>query len=85
MAIAGYKKEDLDVNVREGILIVTADVSKEEREYIHKGISAKKFRRTFRLSEHVVVNGADFRDGLLVINLKVVIPEEKRPRKIQIG
>ena len=56
-----------------------------EREYLHRGISAKKFTRTFRLSEHVVVDGADFKDGLLVIDLRVEIPEEKRPRIIPIG
>ena len=89
--MAGYKKEDLTVEVREGILFVvaqgreTVDESDNNREYIHKGISTKKFQRTFRLSEHVVVDGADFLDGLLVIKLKVELPEEKRPRNIQIG
>ena len=91
LALAGYKKEDLTVEVREGILFVvaqgreTVDESDNNREYIHKGISTKKFQRTFRLSEHVVVDGADFLDGLLVIKLKVELPEEKRPRNIQIG
>lgn len=90
LALAGYKKEDLQVEVKEGILVITGDnrstVDTEEgREYLHRGISGKKFTRTFRLSEHVVVDGADFVDGLLVIDLKVVIPEEKRPRTIPIG
>ena len=51
---------------------------------IHRGISTKKFNREFRLSEHTEVAGAKFEDGLLVIDLKVVVPEEKRPRKINI-
>ena len=90
LALAGYKKEDLQVEVKEGILVITGDnrstVDTEEgREYLHRGISGKKFTRTFRLSEFVVVDGADFVDGLLVIDLKVVIPEEKRPRSIPIG
>lgn len=86
LALAGYKQEDLDIEVRDGILVVKGSAGTEEsREYLHKGISAKKFTRTFRLSEHVVVDGADFVDGLLVIKLKVVIPEEKRPRTIPIG
>ena len=55
------------------------------REFIHRGISTKKFKRTFRLSEHVNVNGADIQDGILAIELKYVIPEEMRPRKINIG
>jgi molecular chaperone IbpA len=98
LALAGYRPEDLNVEVKEGILVVTGDnrstqdaelylrVDTEEgREYLHRGISGKKFTRTFRLSEHVVVDGADFVNGLLVIDLKVVIPEEKRPRSIPIG
>jgi len=90
LALAGYRQEDLTVEVKEGILVITGDgrpkLSDEvEREYLHRGISAKKFTRTFRLSEHVVVDGADFKDGLLVIDLRVEIPEEKRPRIIPIG
>ena len=86
LALAGYSKEDLTVEVKDGILVVTGGKNEEaEREYLHRGISAKKFTRTFRLSEHVVVDGADFKDGLLVIDLRVEIPEEKRPRTVQIG
>lgn len=90
LALAGYKREDLTVEVKEGILVVTGDnrstlESEISREYLHRGISGKKFTRTFRLSEHVVVDGADFVDGLLVIDLKVVLPEEARPRLIPIG
>lgn len=86
LALAGYSKEDLTVEVKDGILVVTGGKNEEaEREYLHRGISAKKFTRTFRLSEHVVVDGADFKDGLLVIDLRVEIPEEKRPRIVQIG
>ena len=87
LALAGYAKEDLIVEVRDGILLVASDTKSDsqDREYLHKGISQKKFRRTFRLSEHVVVDGADFEDGLLVIDLRVQLPEEKRPRTITIG
>jgi molecular chaperone IbpA len=85
LALAGYSKDDLTVEVKDGILVVTGDKSSEEREYLHRGISSKKFTRTFRLSEHVVVSGADFVDGLLVIDLKVEIPKEKLPRAIPIG
>ena len=90
LAVAGYKKDCLTIEVKEGILVITGDnrSTADElagTEYLHRGISSKKFRRTFRLSEHVVVDGADFRDGLLVIDLRVEIPEEKRPRFIPIG
>ena len=88
LALAGYTKEALTVEVKDGILVIAGGKAEEgegEREYLHRGISAKKFTRTFRLSEHVVVDGADFKDGLLVIDLRVEIPEEKRPRVIPIG
>ena len=87
LALAGYSKDELTVEIKDGILVVTGGKAEgdEEREYLHRGISAKKFTRTFRLSEHVVVDGADFKDGLLVIDLRVEIPEEKRPRTVQIG
>lgn len=88
LALAGYRREDIVVELKEGILVVSgADTLGQdpEKEYLHKGISSKRFTKSFRLSEHVVVDGADFVDGLLVIDLKVVIPEEKRPRLIPIG
>ena len=87
LALAGYNKEQLTVEVKDGILVVAGGKSdgEIEREYLHRGISAKKFTHTFRLSEHVVVDGADFIDGLLVIDLRVEVPEEKRPRLIPIG
>lgn len=87
LALAGYSQDQLTVEVKDGILVVAGGKGdgEVEREYLHRGISAKKFTRTFRLSEHVVVDGADFIDGLLVIDLRVEVPEEKRPRAIPIG
>ena len=57
----------------------------DTREYIHKGISTKRFERQFRLSEYVEVMGADFRNGLLAISLEVIIPESQKPRKVAIN
>ena len=90
LALAGYREEDLTVEFKNGILVVSGNADQfladaMDKEYLHKGISTKKFNRTFRLSENVVVDGANFVNGLLVIDLKVIIPEEKRPRNIPIG
>lgn len=85
LAVAGFKRDEIEVEVNDRTLSVKGEHVKEGREYIHKGISAKKFHRTFRLSEYVQVHGADIQDGVLAIQLKVVLPEEKRPRKITIG
>ncbi|MAI05349.1 MAG: hypothetical protein CMA07_06520 [Euryarchaeota archaeon] len=87
LALAGFEESDLDIEQKERTLSVSGESkhSEQEGEYLHKGISTKKFRRTFRLSEYVEVDGASYSNGILVINLKVVLPEEKRPRKINIG
>ena len=86
LALAGFEESDLDIEQKERSLNVRGESKQsEEGEYLHKGISTKKFRRTFRLSEYVEVDGASYNNGILVINLKVVLPEEKRPRKISIS
>ena len=85
LAVAGFSEDELEVEVNDRTLTVKGDHNTRGREYIHKGISAKKFHRTFRLSEYVEVQGANYSDGILAVSLKVVLPEEKRPRKIEIS
>ena len=86
LAVVGFKEEDLELKQQDGILYVHgAKKNQPQVDYVHRGISGRSFKRSFRLSEHVEVKGADLRDGLLVINLERVVPEEKRPRVIQIG
>lgn len=85
LAIAGFHRDELSIEVKDRTLVVRGEHVSKGREYIHRGISTKKFQRTFRLSEHVHVSGADIQDGILAIQLKYVIPEEMRPRVIPIG
>ena len=85
MAVAGFSKDELSVEVKDRTLTVMGEHVSKGRDFIHRGISTKKFKRTFRLSEQVKVHGADIQDGILAIELKYVIPEEMRPRKISIG
>ena len=85
LAIAGFSQDEISVEVKDRTLTVTGEHVSKGREFIHRGISTKKFKRTFRLSEHVNVHGADIQDGILAIELKYVIPEEMCPRKIKIG
>ena len=86
MAIAGFNKKDIHIEVKDHILSIKGDREKrrEEDAYVHKGISGRKFQKSFRLSEYTEVDGADLTDGILTVNLKVVLPEEKRPRTINI-
>ena len=86
LAVAGFTQDDLDIEVKDGVLTVEGKKdTEEERTYLHKGISARAFRRTFTLSDTIIVSGADLTDGILTVSLENVIPEEKKPRKIEIG
>lgn len=85
LALAGYSRDDLTIEVKDGILIVAGEKSDADVNYLHKGISTKKFRRTFQLNENVVVKDANFVDGLLTIDLNLIVPEERKPRTIDIG
>ena len=85
MALAGFRQEDISVEVKDGILKVKGEMPKDEREFAYKGISSRKFEKSFRLSEFVVIDGADLNDGILVVFARVELPEEKRPREIKIG
>jgi len=88
LAVAGFKEDDLRVVVKDGILHVYGCAPSDRMdkvEYVHKGISSRKFEKSFRISEFVVIDGACLRDGMLVIQLRVEVPEEKRPREIKIG
>jgi molecular chaperone IbpA len=89
LAVAGFNKNELVIELKEGVLYIegkkNSDDADESTQYLHKGISARSFRRSFTLSDTIVVRGADFNDGILKINLENVIPEEKKPRVIEIG
>ena len=94
MAVAGFAKDEVSIEVLENTLQVIGtktakednDPSKKtERKYLHKGISERSFERKFQLGDHVKVLAADLENGLLHIDLERVVPESKKPRKIQIG
>ena len=86
LAVVGFKEKDIDITMHDGILTVKGDRESRRNQnlYVHKGISGRKFERSFRLSEFVEVTGATLEDGLLTIALERIIPDEKRPRKIAI-
>ena len=84
LALAGYDHDDLSVELEDGLLVISGEKADDEVEYLHKGISTKKFRRTFRLNENVEVKDAKFTNGLLAIELTHVVPEEKQPLQIEI-
>ena len=86
LALAGYNREDLNVVVEDGVLVVSCDKSwaGSEESYLHRGISAKKFTRKFPLNESVEVKGSTFVNGLLMVFLEHVIPEANAAQVIEI-
>jgi molecular chaperone IbpA len=85
LAVAGFCQSELNIETVEHSLVITGEkAEKDEREYSHKGISARKFTRRFTLAEYVHVSEASLQDGILSISLDRIIPEEKKPRTIAI-
>ena len=85
MALAGMSKDDLEVQVADGTLTVRSiDKQEDEGELLHRGISFRKFTRSWTLADDVIVKDAKMENGMLLIHLEHVVPEEKKPRKITI-
>jgi len=89
LALAGFSKDDIEVEVTDGQLTIRSreDIKKDDStdSFVHKGIAKRSFMRTFSLSDDIIVKGADLKDGMLIVELERVIPDEKKPRLIQIG
>ena len=85
MAVAGFSKEDLEAELKEGILTVSSKPNQDEGEYLHRGIARRGFSRSFTLSDDMIIKGADLINGMLTISLERIIPEEKKSRMIEIG
>lgn len=85
IAVAGFTKQDIDVSVDNGTLIIKGEIVEvTDAEVVHKGIASRKFTRSFALGEYMEVTGADMKDGMLHINVDRIIPEEKKPKSIKI-
>ena len=88
IAVAGFLQAEIDITLEDGVLKVTGEKKSEGEDgtvFIHKGIGARDFQRSFTLSDTIVVQGADLSNGILSISLENVIPDEKKPRRIEIG
>ena len=86
VAVAGFAEDEIDVEVKESSLIVKGIKAKKDQdtEYVHKGISARSFERTFTLADNVEVRAATVKNGILAVALEQVIPESQKPKKISI-
>jgi molecular chaperone IbpA len=88
LAVAGFAEKDLSVDVKDRVLTVSGkreETTKGRTDYLHQGIAGRAFERSFQLAEHVEVKGARLENGLLHVDLERIVPEEKKPRRIQIN
>lgn len=87
MAVAGFARDELDIEVANDTLTVSGSKAKEEgpRRYLHQGIAARGFQRQFQLADHIKVKGARIENGLLHIDLQREVPEALKPRRIAIN
>ncbi len=86
LAVAGFTRDDLNIQVANGVLTVTGERHTDEKEhtYLYQGIASRSFERKFNLADFVEVTSADLNNGLLTINLVKEIPEAMKPKSIQI-
>jgi molecular chaperone IbpA len=87
LAVAGFKEGDIDIQVEKNQLTIKGEQSvnlDSPVEYLHRGISARNFSRTWTLADHVEIAGATVKDGILTIDLERIVPEEQKPKKIAI-
>ena len=87
MAVAGFTESELNLTQKENELLVTgqaAPTAEGEKQFLYRGIAGRNFERRFQLADHVKVTGAKLANGLLTIELQREIPEEKKPRAIEI-
>ena len=86
IAVAGFGKQDIELVLEDGVLTVKGQVTSDEAaDYLFKGIADRAFTRKFTLADTVEVKNADLFNGMLKIWLERFIPENKRPKKIEIG
>lgn len=87
LAVAGFSKEDIEVSVNDGELVIKGNKedNPESGEYLHRGIGLRSFTKTLRIADTVEVRGAEYKDGILKVGLENIIPDHKKPRKIEIG
>jgi molecular chaperone IbpA len=87
LAVAGFAKDEIDIQVQEGNLTIRGEKKEgtPDIQYLHRGIGNRSFTKVITIADTIEVKGAEFKDGILRIGLENIIPEHKKPRKIEIG
>ena len=84
LGLAGFNKKNVKIQYKGGVLTVSGEVDDKEKEYVQKGLAARKFFKQFALHEDVVVNEAEMEDGVLTVKLGVNEPEEIKAQEIKV-
>ena len=85
MALAGFTKADVIVEVKENTLTISGKSADDDKDsFVHQGIARRAFKRRWTLAEHLEVDDAKLKDGILIVEMKLNLPEEKKPKTIKI-
>ena len=84
LALAGFSKDDIEIEVKDNVMIINGELKEENNEYVYKGISSRKFSKSFTLAEFTECKSATMKNGILSIILEKNIPEDKKPQKVKI-
>ncbi len=85
LAVAGFSKKDVSITKEKNVLVIEGKVEDESKDFVHKGLASRAFKRSFTLADDVEISGASLKDGILVVSLERVIPEEDRRVSIKIS
>ena len=85
LAVAGFSKKYVSITKEKNVLVIEGKVEDESKDFVHKGLASRAFKRSFTLADDVEISGASLKDGILVVSLERVIPEEDKPVSIKIS
>ena len=85
LAVAGFKKEDIDISIEKNTLKIEGESAKKDADYIHKGLASRRFTRAFHLNKYMEVDTAKMEDGILKVYLVRNVPDEEKPKHIKIS
>jgi molecular chaperone IbpA len=86
LAVAGFAKQDIEIELADGKMVIKGNVHSEEDDnnFLFKGIAARNFTRVFALEDQVEVKDAEMINGMLKVFLERIIPEHKKPKKVEV-
>ena len=85
MAVAGFDKKEVSISKEKEKLIIEGEQDTESKEYVHQGLASRSFKRSFTLADDIIVKGADMKNGILIVSLERIVPEEDKPQEIKIS